>query len=128
MMIKLILGITYIMYVWIMTSSSSSYFKRTYGKETRQGLVEEFFQCDQEESCTNVIKTQKGDFETVKEEKELAKRKDISGIWKKMKIGQETSGKVFCLFFVIVTECRENREYTYLKCSKLSFGCNFCAQ
>ncbi len=102
MMTKLILGISFIMFVWIMASSSSSYFERIYGKETRQGLQKEFFQCDREESCTNVIKTNNGNFETVNEEKELEKRKDITGIWKKMKIGQETSGKIICLFWMVL--------------------------
>ena len=73
----------------------------TYGKETREGLRKEFFQCDRKKSCTNVIKTKSGRFETINGEQQLRRRKDIEAIWKKMNIIKDISGKMFllkCLF------------------------------
>ena len=64
----------------------------TYGKETREGLQKEFFQCDREKSCTYVIKTKNGKFETINGEQQLREWIDISNIWKKMKIVNEIQG------------------------------------
>ncbi len=102
MMMKLIFGISSILYVWTMATSSSSYFERTYGEEIRQGLQKEFFQCDREKSCTNVVKTKNGKLETINDEKELRKRKDVVSIWKKIEMGKETPGKTLFPFFVVL--------------------------
>ena len=84
------------LYVWKAASSSSSFFKLTGGKETRDGLKKEFFMCDRENSCTNVIKTLAGRLEKINGKKELTTRNDIVAIWKKMKIGQQAPGKNCC--------------------------------
>ena len=93
MSIKLIFGLCFIIFFWTTAFSTSSYFEMTYGKETREGLRKEFFQCDREKSCTNVIKTKSGRFETINGEQQLREWIDISNIWKKMKIVNEIQGK-----------------------------------
>ena len=69
--------------------SSSSYFERTYGKDSNQGseavLTEQFFQCDRDEGWTNVVKTKDGKREAVNGKSELEKLKDVDSVWKKRK-------------------------------------------
>ena len=80
-------------------SKSFSHFQMTYGKETKEGIRKEFFQCDREKCCSNVIKTRSGKFETVNDEETLSKRKDISAIWKKMNRVEEIEGRMLCSFY-----------------------------
>ncbi len=69
--------------------SSSSYFKRTYGKDSNQGseafLTEEFFYCGSDDGCTNVVKTKAGKREAVNGKSALEKLKDVDSVWKKRK-------------------------------------------
>ena len=66
-------------------SASSSYFKITYGKDTGKGsLKKEFYQCDRNAYCTNVVKTKDGKYATVNSESELKELKDVSCVWKKI--------------------------------------------
>ena len=98
MMIKVILGIYSTVFFWTATSSFSSYFEKIYGEgeKTRERLQKEFFQCDRDGSCTNVIKTKSGNFETVNGEKKLKERKNISCIWKKIKRIEKIPGRMLC--------------------------------
>ena len=66
-------------------SASSSYFKITYGKDTgEESLKKEFYKCDRNAYCTNVVKTKDGKYATVNSESELNEMK-VSCIWKKIK-------------------------------------------
>ena len=66
-------------------SASSSYFKITYGKDTgEESLKKEFYECDRDAYCTNVVKTKDGKYATVNSESELNEMK-VSCIWKKIK-------------------------------------------
>ncbi len=65
---------------------ASSYFQITYG-EDKKGvpLKEEFFQCDQNHYCTNVVKTKDGKYETVSGGNALKNLKDLVCVWKKIR-------------------------------------------
>ncbi len=67
-------------------SASSSYFKIIYGKDTgKESLKKEFYQCDRNAYCTNVVKTKDGKYATVNSESELNELKDVSCVWEKIK-------------------------------------------
>ena len=67
--------------------SSSSYFKRTYGKDSNQGseafLTEEFFYCGSDDGCTNVVKTKAGKRIGLNDKSKWVKLKDVATVWKK---------------------------------------------
>ncbi len=65
---------------------SSSYFEITYGKDTGKGsLQKEFYECDRNAYCINVVKTKDGKYATVNSESELNELEDVSCVWKKIK-------------------------------------------
>ncbi len=73
-------------------SASSSYFEIVFGKESsKESLKKEFFQCDRNSFCTNVVKMKNGQFETANGEEELMKIREIACIWKKIKHIEETT-------------------------------------
>ncbi len=74
-------------------SASSSYFKITFGKDqNKASLKKEFFLCDRDAFCTNVVKTKEGEYATVNSESKLKELKDIACVWKKIK---NIEGKCF---------------------------------
>ncbi len=78
--------------------TASSHFRLTYGVDKNESSLKgEFFQCSCETHCTNVVKMENGNFQTVYGEEELKSLKGIVCIWEKVQVIIPTaSGNLIC--------------------------------